>query len=143
MPIRLVLAEDQYLIREALRGLLATRDDFEIAAVCEDLDSLLQAVDAERPDVVVTDIRMPPGNTDEGIQAAIRLRETSGSGYGFQIETTWWAHRRGATIVQVPIIFRERVAGQSKMSGGIVREAMLIVLRLRWRAMMQRLGRGR
>ena len=40
-------------------------------------------------------------------------------------------------------IFRERVAGQSKMSGGIVREAMLIVLTLRWRAMMQRLGRGR
>ena len=77
MPIRLVLAEDQYLIREALRGLLATRDDFEIAAVCEDLDSLLQAVDAERPDVVVTDIRMPPGNTDEGIQAATRLRETN------------------------------------------------------------------
>jgi DNA-binding NarL/FixJ family response regulator len=60
-----------------LRGLLATRDDFEIAAVCEDLDSLLAAVEAERPDVVVTDIRMPPANTDEGIQAAIRLRETS------------------------------------------------------------------
>ena len=76
MPIRLVLAEDHYLIREALRGLLATRDDFEIAAVCEDLDSLLEAVEAERPDVVVTDIRMPPGNTDEGIQVATRLRET-------------------------------------------------------------------
>jgi dolichol-phosphate mannosyltransferase len=65
---------------------------------------------------------------------AIRLRETSGSGYGFQIETTWWAHRRGASIVQVPITFRERVAGSSKMSGGIVREAMLLVLRLRWNA---------
>jgi DNA-binding NarL/FixJ family response regulator len=77
VPIRLVLAEDQYLVREALERLLKTRDDFEIAAVCEDLDSLLEAVDAERPDVVVTDIRMPPGNTDEGIQAAIRLRETS------------------------------------------------------------------
>jgi DNA-binding NarL/FixJ family response regulator len=77
MPIRLVLAEDQYLVREALRRLLETRDDFEVAAVCEDLDSLLEAVDAERPDVVVTDIRMPPGNTDEGIQAASRLRETS------------------------------------------------------------------
>jgi DNA-binding NarL/FixJ family response regulator len=76
VPIRLVLAEDQYLVREALRRLLATRDDFEVAAVCEDLDSLLEAVDAERPDVVVTDIRMPPGNTDEGIRAAIRLRET-------------------------------------------------------------------
>jgi DNA-binding NarL/FixJ family response regulator len=77
VPIRLVLAEDHYLIREALRGLLATQDDFEIAAVCEDLDSLLEAVEAERPDVVVTDIRMPPGNTDEGIQVATRLRETS------------------------------------------------------------------
>ncbi len=44
--------------------------------MCGDLDSLLAAVDAERPDVVVTDIRMPPGNTDEGIQAAARLRET-------------------------------------------------------------------
>jgi len=77
VPIRLVLAEDQYLIREALRSLLETRDDFEIAAVCEDLDSLLEAVEAERPDVVITDIRMPPKNTDEGIQAAIRLRETS------------------------------------------------------------------
>ncbi len=77
MPIRLVVAEDQYLVREALRRLLETRDDFEVAAVCEDLDSLLEAVDAERPDVVVTDIRMPPGHTDEGIQAASRLRETS------------------------------------------------------------------
>ena len=77
VPIRLVLAEDQYLIREALRSLLETRDDFEIAAVCEDLDSLLEAVETEQPDVVITDIRMPPENTDEGIQAAIRLRETS------------------------------------------------------------------
>lgn len=65
---------------------------------------------------------------------AIRLRETSGSGYGFQIETTWWAHRRGAKIVQVPIVFRERVVGTSKMSRGIVAEAMGLVLRLRWNA---------
>ena len=50
------------------------------------------------------------------ILESIRLRETSGSGYGFQIETTWWAHRRGASIVQVPIVFRERAAGASKMS---------------------------
>ena len=62
---------------------------------------------------------------------AIRLRETAGSGYGFQVETTWWAHRRGARIVQVPIVFRERVAGASKMTGGIVREALLLVVRLR------------
>jgi len=62
---------------------------------------------------------------------SIRLRETSGSGYGFQVETTWWAHRRGASIVQVPIVFRERTAGASKMTGGIVGEAMSLVIRLR------------
>jgi dolichol-phosphate mannosyltransferase len=62
---------------------------------------------------------------------SIRLRETSGTGYGFQIETTWWAHRRGASIVQVPIVFRERTAGASKMTGGIVGEAMRLVVGLR------------
>jgi DNA-binding NarL/FixJ family response regulator len=78
MPtIRLVLAEDHYLVREGVRRLLETHPDLEVAAVCGDLDSLLGAVDAERPDVVVTDIRMPPGDSDEGIQAAERLRETN------------------------------------------------------------------
>ena len=76
-PIRIVLAEDQYLVREGLRRLLESRDDLDVVSVCSDLDSLLDAVAAERPDVVVTDIRMPPGGTDEGIQAATRLRETN------------------------------------------------------------------
>jgi DNA-binding NarL/FixJ family response regulator len=76
MPIRLVLAEDQYFVREGIRRLLEAREELEVAAVCDDLDSLLAAVDAHRPDVVVTDIRMPPGNGDEGIQAALQLRET-------------------------------------------------------------------
>lgn len=65
---------------------------------------------------------------------SIRLREAEANGYGFQVEMTWWAHRRGARIVQVPITFRERVAGRSKMTGGIVREAMLRVIALRWEA---------
>jgi dolichol-phosphate mannosyltransferase len=72
---------------------------------------------------------------------AIRLRETAGSGYGFQVETTWWAHRRGARIVQVPIVFRERVAGASKMTGGIVREALLLVVRLRLGAIREAITR--
>jgi DNA-binding NarL/FixJ family response regulator len=76
MPIRLVLAEDHLIVREGVRRLLEAHPDLEIAAVCSDLDSLLSAVETERPDVVVTDIRMPPGNADEGIQAAERLRET-------------------------------------------------------------------
>jgi DNA-binding NarL/FixJ family response regulator len=76
MAIRLVLADDHYLVREGVRRLLETRPEFEVVAVCDDLGSLLAAVDAERPHVVVTDIRMPPNGTDEGIQAAERLRET-------------------------------------------------------------------
>ena len=77
MAIRIVLAEDQYLVREGLVRLLEGRDEVEVAAVCEDLDSLLEAVADERPRVVVTDIRMPPGNTDEGIQLATRLRASN------------------------------------------------------------------
>jgi DNA-binding NarL/FixJ family response regulator len=77
MPIRLVIADDHLLVREGVRRLLETEPDIEIAAVCGDLDSLLAAVEEEHPDVVVTDIRMPPGNGDEGIQAAQRLRTTA------------------------------------------------------------------
>jgi DNA-binding NarL/FixJ family response regulator len=76
MPLRLVIAEDHLLVREGVRRLLEADPDLEVAAVCGDLDSLLAAVEAEHPDVVVTDIRMPPGNSDEGIQAADRLRTT-------------------------------------------------------------------
>jgi len=76
MPIRLVLAEDHYLVREGITRLLESQPDVEVAAVCGNLEALLAAVDAEQPNVVLTDIRMPPGNTDEGIRAADRLRET-------------------------------------------------------------------
>ncbi len=77
MSIRLVLAEDNYLVREGVRRLLETESDLEVAAACGDLSSLLAAVEAKQPDVVVTDIRMPPGGADEGIQAAEKLRETN------------------------------------------------------------------
>ena len=59
-----------------VRSLLESEPEIEIAAVCGDLDSLLAAVDETSPDVVVTDIRMPPRGVDEGIQAATRLRDT-------------------------------------------------------------------
>jgi DNA-binding NarL/FixJ family response regulator len=77
VAIRIVLAEDSYLVREGVRRLLETQADLEVAAVCEDLDSLLAAVATECPDVVVTDIRMPPSGQDEGIRAARELRETN------------------------------------------------------------------
>jgi DNA-binding NarL/FixJ family response regulator len=77
MPIRVVLAEDNYLVREGVRRLLEPEEDIEIVAVCANLASLEAAIDSERPDVVLTDIRMPPTNRDEGIQVANRLHETS------------------------------------------------------------------
>jgi DNA-binding NarL/FixJ family response regulator len=76
VAIRVVLADDHYLTREGVRSLLETDPEIEIAAVCGDLGSLLAAVNETAPDVVVTDIRMPPSGVDEGIQAATRLRET-------------------------------------------------------------------
>jgi DNA-binding NarL/FixJ family response regulator len=75
MAIRVALAEDSYLIRESVQRLLGREGDIELVAVCEDLDGLLEAIEKERPDVVLTDIRMPPGDSDEGIQAAELLRE--------------------------------------------------------------------
>jgi len=77
MSIRLVLADDHYLVREGVCRLLETEPGLEVASVCADLGSLLAAVETEQPDVVVTDIRMPPGDGDEGIRAADRLRETN------------------------------------------------------------------
>jgi DNA-binding NarL/FixJ family response regulator len=74
--IRVVLADDSYLVREALNHVLAEADGIEVVATCQDKDSLLRAVEAEQPDVVVTDIRMPPSDSDEGLQVATDLRET-------------------------------------------------------------------
>jgi DNA-binding NarL/FixJ family response regulator len=76
VTIRVVLADDHYLVREGVRRLLETDPDIEVAATCDDLDSLLAAVETGQPDVVLTDIRMPPSGVDEGIRAAGRLRET-------------------------------------------------------------------
>jgi len=77
MALRLVLAEDNLLVREGVISLLSTIDDLELVAACSDPTELLAAVDEHTPDVVVTDIRMPPTHTDEGIQAARRLREVA------------------------------------------------------------------
>src|SRR5713101_461323 len=79
MPIRVVLADDSFIVREGMRELLETVDEVEVVATCNDLDSLRAAIERERPDVVLTDIRMPPTNTDEGIRVAAGLRTSAPS----------------------------------------------------------------
>ncbi|MBA3689900.1 MAG: response regulator transcription factor [Actinobacteria bacterium] len=72
--IRVVFAEDNYLVREGTAALLGTVDDVELVGTATDRDSLLAAVEQHRPDVVLTDIRMPPTGTNEGIEAAKTIR---------------------------------------------------------------------
>jgi len=73
--IRVVFAEDNYLVREGTAALLATSDDIELVGTAESKDELLAAVEELRPDAVLTDIRMPPTGTSEGIDAAKQIRE--------------------------------------------------------------------
>ena len=75
MPIRLVLAEDNYLLREGVCRLIESRPELELVAACEDFDALIDAIELHRPDVVLTDIRMPPTGTNEGIRAAEHVRQ--------------------------------------------------------------------
>ncbi|HWM10699.1 MAG TPA: response regulator transcription factor [Solirubrobacteraceae bacterium] len=74
--IRVVIADDSYLVREALGHVLAEADGIELVASCSDRGTLGTAIETERPDVVVTDIRMPPSQSDEGLQIAAELRHT-------------------------------------------------------------------
>ncbi len=75
MGLRIVLAEDNYIVREGVEKLISSEEDLEVVAACADYDALMRAAADERPDVVVTDIRMPPTGTDEGIRAANELRQ--------------------------------------------------------------------
>ena len=76
MSIRVILAEDDFLMREGIRRVLDAAPGITVTAECADGDELLAAVDADSPDIVVTDVRMPPSGADEGIRIANRLRRT-------------------------------------------------------------------
>lgn len=76
MALRVVVAEDNLLVREGLVRLLSTAPDIEVVASCDAYDATLAAVAEHQPDVVVTDIKMPPSLSDEGIRLARELRES-------------------------------------------------------------------
>jgi DNA-binding NarL/FixJ family response regulator len=75
MAIRVVLGEDNLIVREGVRQLLEIDPELEVVTAVGDMTSLRDACERERPDVVITDIRMPPTHTDEGIRLAAELRE--------------------------------------------------------------------
>jgi DNA-binding NarL/FixJ family response regulator len=76
VALRIALAEDSFIVREGIEGVLRGDGEIEVTASCADMPSLLAAVDADPPAVVLTDIRMPPDGEDAGIQIATRLRQT-------------------------------------------------------------------
>jgi len=76
MPIRVILAEDNYLAREGIVSVLESIEDVDLLAAYGDLETVRNAIESARPDVVVTDIRMPPSHSDEGIRLADELRRT-------------------------------------------------------------------
>ena len=76
MSVRVVYAEDNLLVREGVRALLDTLDGIDLVAMAESFDELIAAVEEHTPDVVLTDIRMPPTSSDEGIRASEQLRES-------------------------------------------------------------------
>jgi DNA-binding NarL/FixJ family response regulator len=73
VPIRVVLAEDSVAVRDVLVDILSRSPDVDLLATAEDEPTLLAAIEDTRPDVVVTDVRMPPTGTDEGVRIAERL----------------------------------------------------------------------
>jgi DNA-binding NarL/FixJ family response regulator len=97
--IRVAVADDSFLVRQALTRVLAEADGIEVVATCEDRDSLLAAVEADPPDVVVTDIRMPPTGTDEGIQVAAALHRTH-PGVGVVVLSQFAEPRYGLALIE-------------------------------------------
>jgi serine/threonine-protein kinase PknK len=76
MALRVVFAEDNYLVRQGVTSSLTEVEDIDVVAVATDLASLLRSVAESSPDVVLTDIRMPPTHTAEGLEAARQIRQT-------------------------------------------------------------------
>jgi DNA-binding NarL/FixJ family response regulator len=121
--IRVVLAEDNVLLREGMSRLVAANEDFELAGAAGDLPELMALVAEQVPDVVVTDIRMPPSGTDEGIQAATQIRDQypamgvvvlsqyTGPGYALKLLEQGSAGRA--------YLLKERIGNVDELAGAI------------------------
>lgn len=123
MAIRVVAAEDSYLIREGIRLLLGTQPDIELVATVTDLPGLVAAVEEHAPDVVVTDVRMPPGEGDEGIRIAEDLARTH-PGLGVvvlsqYVEPEWALRLFAASAAGRAYLLKERVGDVAQIRNAI------------------------
>ena len=136
--IRVVIADDSYLVREALGHVLAAADGIDLVASCYDRRSLRTAIAAEQPDVVVTDIRMPPSDSDEGLQIAAELRRTN-PGIGVVVLSQYADPRYGLALIEGgsdrrAYLLKERIqhrgqlvnAIQTVAQGGSVMDAKIV-----------------
>ncbi|MDO0932950.1 response regulator transcription factor [Streptomyces sp. DG2A-72] len=123
--MRVVIAEDSALLRDGLVQLLALRQ-VEVAAAVADADALLAAVAEHVPDVAVVDIRLPPTQTDEGVRAALRLREEH-PGTGVLLFSQYVETAHAARLLGNPAGFgyllKERVANIAEFVGALERIA--------------------
>ena len=122
--VRVVVADDNFLLREGLERLLATVDDLDVVGSCGDLDGLLATVAAELPDAVLTDIRMPPSHTDEGVRAALAIRaahpqtgvvvlsQHASPSYAFAL-------LGGATTTGIGYLLKDRVSDVQQLAGAL------------------------
>jgi DNA-binding NarL/FixJ family response regulator len=121
--IKVALAEDNALLREGISRIIDGQDDFHLVGVAGDLPQLLELIQAESPDVVVTDIRMPPTGTNEGIQAASWLREHRPE-VGVVVLSQYKAPAYALALLETgsagrAYLLKERVAGVDELAHAI------------------------
>lgn len=122
--MRVVIAEDESLLRQGL-VLLMAEAGFDVAGTAATAPDLLKVVDEQRPDVVLTDLRMPPGHADDGLQAAIRIRaERPGTGV---VVLSQFVQRRyaleliGTNPAGVGYLLKQRVADVGQFTADVRR----------------------
>ena len=121
--IRVVLAEDNALLREGISKLIEAHDDIELVGTASNLPELLALIETTIPDVVVTDIRMPPTGTDEGLQAATMLRQTRPE-VGVVVLSQYTAPAYALALLEQgsagrAYLLKERVAGANELAQAI------------------------
>jgi DNA-binding NarL/FixJ family response regulator len=124
--VRIVIGEDESLLRQGMTHLLE-RAGHQVVGTAADADELIRHVDERRPDVVITDIRMPPDFTDEGLRAALRVRESHPT-IGIMVLSQHVQRRYAVELIAdnpsgVGYLLKQRIADVSTFCADLIRVA--------------------